>query len=369
LRPTYVEIDLSKIAFNINEIKKKVAPAKIMAVVKANAYGHGIVPVSKLALQNGASYLAVALIEEAIELRESGFTEPILVFGGEFEHQINEIIDHNLEISIFSKKFVDYVSRQPSAKNSRIKVHIKIDTGMGRVGIPWQKATDFIRDVKQIKIFEIKGVYTHFASSDEHDKTYANRQLSRFKQVLEELERNDIHIPLRHAANSGAIVDLPEAYFDIVRPGIMMYGYYPSNETSQSVSIKPAMTFKSRVSYIKEVPSGTGISYGIKHITSSPTIIATIPVGYADGYNRLLSNKGQVIINGKKFPVVGRVCMDLIMVNIGTDNSIEIGDEVILFGKQGTMEFGVYEICNIVDTIPYEVCCWISKRVPRIYKW
>jgi len=367
LRPTRVEIDLSAIDFNLQQIKKKVAPAKIMAVVKANAYGHGVLPVAKTALNSGAAYLAVALLEEGIELRESGVTAPILVFGGEIEEQLTEIFRYDLDITIISKKFAKLLSAEAVLRKQSIKIHVKVDTGMGRVGIPWQDAVEIVRDISRLPKLEIVGIYTHFATSDERDKTFAEIQLSRFQQVLDGLQKSGIQIPIKHAANSGAIIDLPGTYFDMVRPGIMMYGYYPSNETTESVPLKPAMTFKSKVSYIKEVPAGTSISYGRKYNTAFATRIATIPVGYADGYNRLLTNRGKVLINGNIYPVVGRVCMDQILADIGQQPEISVGDDVVLFGSQGRQEFSVIEICQILNTIPYEVCCWVSKRVPRIY--
>jgi alanine racemase len=368
MRPAYVEIDLSAVAHNITQIKKKIGPAKIMAVIKANAYGHGVGPIARTALNNGASYLGVSILEEGFELREQGFTEPILVFGGEIEQYLLDIFDYNLEITLFSERLCSQLTKLAKKKRKKVKVHVKVDTGMGRVGVVWEKAVSFIEMVSQLEEIDIVGIYTHFATADEKDKTYAHLQLSRFNTVLKTLEEKGINIPLIHAANSGAILDLPKSYFNLVRPGILMYGYYPSDQTTESVSLIPAMTFKSKVSFLKQVPAGTGVSYGQTYKTKAVTKIATIPVGYADGYNRLLSNKAQVVIKGKKYPVVGRVCMDLIMVDLGLDNDIDVGDEVILFGTNNDEEFSVYDICRLVDTIPYEVCCWISQRVPRIYK-
>lgn len=368
MRPTYAEIDLSAIAFNIRAIKKQVHPAQIMAVVKADAYGHGVIPVSKTSLENGAKYLGVALVEEGIELRNQGFLEPILVFGGAFDYQLEDFLKYNIDATIYTNEIARALSELAQQSNQHATVHIKVDTGMGRVGVPWEHALGFIKFVHQLKGIRLKGLYTHFATSDERDKTFTNLQFGRFKQIIQELEKINIDIPLKHAANSGAILDMPETYLNMVRPGVMMYGYYPSNETSERIAIKPAMTFKSHVSYVKEVPENFSVSYGRKFVTPKPTRIATVPVGYADGYNRLLTNKAKVTIQGKKFPVVGRVCMDLILIDIGKDQSIQIGDEVILFGRSEQNAFTVNEICQLIDTIPYEVTCWISKRVPRKYK-
>ena len=368
MRPTFAEIDLSAIAFNIRGIKNRVYPARIMAVVKADGYGHGAVQIAKTALENGASYLGVALIEEAIELRQQGIREPILIFGGAFDEQLKEFFDYNLEITIYKKDTAIKLAKIAQQLDRPIKAHIKIDTGMGRVGVPFERAVAFVEFVHKLDGVLLNGLYTHFATSDEKNKQYANFQFDRFKKIISQLEKMGVKVPLKHAANSGAILDMPETHLDMVRPGVMMYGYYPSNETTESVVIKPAMTLKSKICYIKQVPANTSVSYGRKFITEKPTRIATLPVGYADGYNRLLTNRGIVTIRGKKFPVVGRVCMDLILVDLGDNKTIQEGDEAILFGREEDNAFTVNEICSMLGTIPYEITCWISKRVPRRYK-
>lgn len=367
MRPTFAEIDLSAIAHNVKAVKNRVHPSRVMAVVKANAYGHGVAPVARTAIANGATYLGVALVEEGIELRNQGIEEPILVFGGAVKSQLKDFFTFNLEATVYSKDIALAFSQISNEFQAPVSIHVKVDTGMGRVGINWEQAVDFIEYAKELDGIEIKGIYTHFATSDERDKSYANLQFERFRKVIDQLETKNFHIPLKHAANSGAILDLPETFLDMVRPGVMMYGYYPSNETTESIELKPAMTFKSIVSFVKSVPAGACVSYGRKYFAQQPTKIVTIPVGYADGYNRLLTNKGRVTIRGKQFPVVGRVCMDLILADIGDDDSIEVGDEVILFGRPEENAFTVDEICTLIDTIPYEVTCWVSKRVPRVY--
>ena len=368
MRPTVAEIDLSAISFNIRAIREKVFPAQVMAVVKADAYGHGAVPVAKEALKSGAAYLGVALVEEGIELRDAGIQAPILIFGGALEEQLPLFVKYNLEPTIYTIECARYLSQIADNENKQIPLHVKVDTGMGRVGVPHAEAVAFVESISQLPGIEVKGLYTHFSTSDERDKSYSHLQFARFEEIIRCLKNKKIEIPLKHAANSGAILDLPETYLDMVRPGVMMYGYYPSNETTESVAIKPAMTFKTRVLHIKDVPENTSVSYGRKFITKKPTRIATLPVGYADGYNRLLTNRGQVTIRGKKFPVVGRVCMDLILIDLGDDRKVQIGDEAVLFGKREENNFTVEEYCEIVNTIPYEVTCWVSKRVPRIYK-
>jgi alanine racemase len=367
LRPTFAEIDLEAIAQNIRAIKTRVHPAQVMAVVKADGYGHGAAAVARAALENGATYLGVALAEEGIALRRQGFLEPILVFGGVFEEQLLDVLKYKLEVTVYADQLARALSKIAASFQQTARIHVKVDTGMGRVGVEWENAVKFIKQIKKLDGIDLHGLYTHFATSDERDKAYANLQFARFKEIIQQLENEQIQIPLKHAANSGAILDLPETYLDMVRPGVMMYGYYPSTETTESIPITPAMTLKSRVSYIKQVPENTSISYGRKYITSKPTKIATIPLGYADGYNRLLTNRAQVTIRGKKFPLVGRVCMDLILVDIGLNNEIQVGDEVILFGKPEANAMTIYDICKLIETIPYEVTCWISSRVPRVY--
>jgi alanine racemase len=368
MQATIAEIDLSAFKFNIEQIKKRVAPAKIMAIVKANGYGHGAVPLAHASIQAGAEYLAVALVEEGIELRENGITAPILVFSGLQEEQIDQFLDYDLEMTVYTESMARQISDRAQWWSQPARIHVKVDTGMGRVGVVPENSVELIQKIRQLSDIEIVGLYTHFATSDEKDKTYANFQLNRFKKVIAELEKKGINIPLKHAANSGAILDMPDTFFDMVRPGIMTYGWYPTDETSESVPVKPVMTFKTRVLYIKKIQSGESVSYGRKFIAARPTLVATLSVGYADGYNRLLSNRGEVLIRGKKFPVIGRVCMDLIHVDLGNDNEIQVGDEVVLFGSQGGAKVSVNEICQKLDTIPYEVCCWISDRVVRVYR-
>jgi len=366
-RATWAEINLGAIAHNLQEIKRKVAPAEIMAVIKADAYGHGLKEVARVALENNARYLGVSTVEEGVQLRKQT-TTPILVFGGFFENQIKACLEHDLELTLFDFERAGALSKQAQASGNSAKVHIKVDTGMTRVGVHWQESLDFICRVSELRYVKIVGIYTHFASADAKDKSFAKTQLQRFQKVLTELEMRNIQIPLKHTANSGAILDLPESYFDMVRPGVSIYGYYPSFEATESINLQPAMSFKSQVVAVKQVESGTKISYDSTYETVKQTKIVTVPVGYADGYNRLLSNQGEVLIRGKRYPVVGQVCMDFIMVDIGLENDVQTGDEVVLLGCQGDEEISIYEICEKLNTIPYEFTCMISSRVPRVYK-
>lgn len=367
-RPTYAEIDLSAIDKNIKNILNQTRPAAVMAVVKANGYGHGALEVSKQALESGAQYLAVAVPEEGIALRKNSISAPILVFAGLFPDQADVLVKHELEATVYTPEQLQALARA-AAKNEKTAVlHIKVDTGMGRVGVPWQNALAFIRKAQNHPHVRIQGLYTHFATSDEKDKTYAYLQLDRFQSVVEECRQAKIKIPVIHTANSGAILDIPESYFDMVRPGVMMYGYYPSPDTTESIEIHPAMTLQTQVLHIKTVPQDTYISYGRLYRTRESTRIATLPIGYADGYNRALTNKAEALIRGTRYPVVGRVCMDLIMVDVGNNNEISVGDPVVLYGQQGSETISIQDVASKLGTIPYEVTCWISNRVPRLYK-
>jgi len=368
VRPTFAEIDLAAIRHNLQAIKQRVAPAKVMAVLKANAYGHGLKAAAETALGCQVDCFGVALVEEGIKLREYKFTNPVLVFGGFFDHQVEDFLRSDLEFTLFDKGNALVLSQKAKEFGKPARVHIKVDTGMGRVGVAWQEAVDFVQQVAELSHLELVGMYTHLASSDERDKTYANVQLQRLEQVLSELTRKNISIPIKHAANSGAVLDLPNSYFDMVRVGVSMYGYYPSLETFRSLALKPAMTIKSRVIYLKEVAKDAYISYNRTYQAPQKTTIATVPIGYGDGYNRRLSNRGEVLIRGRRFPVVGRVCMDQIMIDVGLDSGIQIDDEVVLLGRQGNEEITIYEMCEKLNTIPYEVTCWVSERVPRVYR-
>ena len=366
-RPTFAEIDLRAIADNLKQVKQKVAPAKVMAVVKSDAYGHGLQAVSELAVANGASYLGVALVEEGRRLRSLGISCPVLVFGGFFEHQIEDFLRFGLDLTLFDLASAVILSQRAGQAGKLARVHIKVDTGMGRVGVHWREASAFVAKVAELRHVEIVALYTHLASSDEKDSTYARLQLDRFRAVVAKIEKQGLEIPIKHVANSGAILSLAHAHFDMVRLGVSMYGYYPSAEASRTIALKPAMVLKSRVIFKKEVDKDTYISYNRTHRTTRRTVIATVPIGYGDGYNRLLSNRGHVLIRGLRLPVVGLVCMDQIMVDLGPDSTVEIGDEVVLLGPQGNDEISMDELCKKLDTIPYEISCRISERVARVH--
>jgi len=368
-RPVWVEVDLENIKFNLNQVKKNIPEdTKIMAVVKADAYGHGVIPVAKAVLEGGADRLAVALPEEGKELRENDFKLPIQILGEVLPNQIPILVENDLIPTISKLDTVQKLNELAEKKDIIKKVHVKIDTGMGRIGVFPDDAINFIKKVDSYDNIDIEGIMTHFAKADEEDKSYTYKQWERFQSVIDKLKEIDIKIPIKQAANSATIIDLPEFSLNMVRPGIMMYGLRPSHEVDESFKLKPALSWKAKIVYLKEVPSGTGISYGTTYVTKRKAKIATIPMGYADGFSRLLSNKGEVLINGKRAPIRGRVCMDQFMVDVTDIDNVNIGDELVLIGKQGNDELTATEMADLIGTINYEITCDITKRVPRVYK-
>lgn len=368
MRPTWAEIDLSAIAHNVREIRRVTHPrAEIMAVVKANAYGHGVLPVAATALANGANSLAVAIPEEGALLREHGISAPILILGLTLPEQAEEVVRFNLMPAVATWESALALSRAACLAGRPVNIFVKLDTGMHRIGLQHHEAVSFIKRLLTLKGVVLQGLFTHYSMSDMRDKDYTFQQFSCFQQIVEDLYSQGIHVPLKSTANSAAVIDLPDTHRDIVRPGIILYGLAPSDEVGAGLSLIPAMQFKTRVIYVKKVPSGSKISYGGTHTTVQETVIATLPVGYADGYNRLLSNQGEVLIQGTRCPVVGRVCMDQITVDVTHLPSVSLGEEAVLFGKQGQAEITIDEIADKLHTINYEIVCAVSGRVPRIY--
>ncbi len=366
-RPTIAEIDLSAIRDNISAIRRRVGRrVKIMPAVKADAYGHGAVEVSRACLKAGADVLCVACTEEGIELREAGIEAPILILGYSVEAAAEDIVRYDLISPLCDWHFADALIEAAEAQMKRVSAHVEIDTGMGRLGVQPDEAVDFISRVSSSPLLSIAGIFTHFPCSDEADRTYTLRQIEIFKSILQRLEQKRIKIPIAHASNSGGILGYPDADFDAVRPGIMIYGYYPSSETPKSIPIRPALCLKTRIVFLRDAEAGTTISYGRTHTLKRKSKIATLPIGYADGYNRLLSNKGEACVRGVRVPVVGRVCMDQIMIDVTDVPDVKLGDEVILYGG-GYDYLSVDEIASKLNTIPYEVLCAIGRRVPRVY--
>ncbi|ORJ57125.1 alanine racemase [Geothermobacter hydrogeniphilus] len=375
----WAEIDLQAIAHNLGEIRRLVAPqTEIMAVVKADGYGHGALQVARTALEHGATRLAVARGDEALSLREAGIDAPILVFGGVPAGQLQRLIGYDLTFTIFSRTMAETLSAAALQAGRALSVHLKVDTGMGRLGFnrdplalddrPERRIQREILAVAAMPGLELEGIYTHFASADASDKTFAHWQFRLFMELLEMLSRDGLHFPLRHAANSAAILDLPDAHLDLVRAGIMLYGLSPTSDRGRpDIDLRPAMQFKTRISQIKEVPAGFPVSYGSSYRTMQSTRLATVSVGYADGLNRLLSSRVNMLVKGVRVPVVGRICMDQSVLDVGAVPGVRCGDEVVVFGRQGAAELPVGELAALLDTINYEIVSTLTARVPRIY--
>lgn len=367
--PAWAEIDLGAIAHNIREIRSATSPdAKIMAVVKANGYGHGSVEVSRTALANGASWLGVARVAEGVALREAGIGAPVLVMGYTTPEQAEDAVRYDLSQAVYTTAMAEMMTVAARTSGRKAKVHVKVDTGMGRLGWRGPTTVPEILALAKISNLEIEGVFSHFAAADAADKSYTVKQFERFLEGLAELRKNGLEVPLRHIANSAAIIDLPETHLDLVRAGIALYGLYPSDEVDKTrVELRPAMSFKARVALVKEVPAGSSVSYGCTFTTGRRSVIATLPAGYADGYPRLLSSRGEALLHGQRAPVVGRVCMDQLMVDVSHIPGVKIGDEAVLFGRQGEGEITADEVASKLGTINYEVVCLVSGRVPRVF--
>ncbi|MEE4264965.1 MAG: alanine racemase [Desulfobacteraceae bacterium] len=379
---TWAEIDLNAYAHNITELKRITRKgARLMAVVKANGYGHGAVEVAREALENGARYLGVARINEAVQLRTAGLDAPILIFGYTPPDLAETLIKYDLTQTVYSIAAASTLSELAGRQGKKINIHIKVDSGMGRLGLVLKDPTPgnpvdrpALNPVQQALAISrlpglaVEGLLTHFATADSTDKSYANRQLEKFLDFVDRLRQEGLEPPIKHAANSGALIGLPESHLDMVRPGIATYGLYPSGEVNKSkVDLRPVMTLKSRIIQLKKVPAGFNISYGITYQTSKPTIIATVPIGYADGFNRLLSNRGHMLVHGQKVPIVGRVCMDLTMLDVGRVPDAAIENEVVVFGPHQNESVTADDMASKLNTINYEIVSTITARVPRIY--
>ncbi len=371
MRSTFAEINLSNLNYNYLSIRRSINGKKVMAVVKADAYGHGVEQVTRSLNSLGndkPDYYAVAFPEEAVELRGLKVDQPILVFDPANKEQAELFFKYDLIPTVFTELHLKTLlnAKKRLSFHDKIKVHIKIDTGMNRLGIDAVNAINFIKKVSSSKYFIIDGIYTHFATSDEKDKIFANSQLKKFKNILKYLDMSKINYGLAHAANSGAILNMLDSYLDMVRPGILLYGYYPSMEVPKTIMSKPVMSLISKVSSVKKIMKDDTVSYGRKFKAAKNTKIISVAIGYADGFNRNLSNFARAIINGKMFMQIGTVTMDRIMFDIGSSN-INIGDKVILLGKVGKIKIDAWDWAQILGTIPYEIICGIGKRVPRTY--
>ena len=365
----YGIINLDALASNFAAIQQRVGSAKVMAIVKANAYGHGLVACSRFLQQQGANYFGVAFIEEAIELRNAGITIPILVLGGVVQEQISLFLDYDIEIMASSIDKLLAIDACAGRYGKKAKVHLKIDTGLGRIGVRYTNSEQFFLTAVSLLSIEIVGVASHFATADScrpQDVAYMHEQCSRFEQATEFFTDHGLSMPLRHIANSGAIMQLPESYFDMVRPGIMMFGVYPSSWMSTFIKIKPVMSLYARVVYFKVLLKDQAVSYGLTWKTEKDTRVITLPVGYGDGYPRSLSNKGYVLMQGKKYPIIGNICMDQMMVNIGNAQAY-CGDEVVLIGTSGGQEITINSLVDLYGGSPYEFLVLLNSRIIKRY--
>jgi len=381
---TWAEVDLDAIAHNARELKKRVGDrTELMAVVKANAYGHGAVPVARTALGNGASRLAVNRVLEGVELRQAGLTAPILILGYSLPGEAETIVRWDLTPTVTTVEGALALSAMSDRQGKVIPIHVKVDTGMGRFGLLSDEVVAFVRRIAELPGLKLEGLFTHFAVADSADKTYTRRQFSLYMGAVEQLEAAGFAVPLKHVANSAAALDLPEMHLDMVRCGIALYGLRPSDEVEPAIPLKPAMALKSRVARVRTLPPGSSISYGCTYTTTRPTPVALVPVGYGDGCHRILSNKGSVLIGGKRAPIVGRVCMDQFVADVtghfdpltgsgqalirASIEGVRQDDEVVVFGRQGNEEISAEEVAALAGTINYEVVTSILPRVTRVY--
>jgi alanine racemase len=366
-RPTYLEVNLTRLKKNLENIQAHVKPAKVMAVLKANAYGHGVDGVAPF-LAPFADYIGVALVEEGIHLRELGITKPILVMGGSLPYQVPLFIENDLILAASSIELLEAAEDAARSAKKKFKVHLKIDTGMERIGVHDYESQPFLEKSLACSHLEVEGIFSHFANSEAPDLNHAKLQLERFLDVLFFYEKHSIPQPsLRHMANSAAILQFPESHLDLVRPGVMLYGIYPGREVDRTVEVKPALTWYSKVAYSKITQPGRPVSYGSLWQPNSPTRIVTIPCGYADGYFRGMTNRAKVIVNEKKYKQVGRICMDQFMVDL-EDNQAQVGDEVVLLGElESGARITAEDLADWAGTNEYEVMTNISSRVPRVF--
>lgn len=371
-RSTYAEIHLDSFRHNLLAVRNALSSdVKILAVVKADAYGHGAVACAKVAANAGADYLGVGILEEGAELRKNGITLPILVLGGIFQNEIKDLIHYNLSTILSDPNLANALSQEAGKEGKTVGVHIKIDTGMGRLGI---LPEDFNPGhMRQYKNLRIEAIFTHFSSADEDDPGYTLLQLSRFNSILSQLKTAGVSAQFTHCANSAALLKFPQSWFNMVRPGLILYGALPSPSLKpysvlhDDVRLQPVMQLKSRIIQINRIPKGHYLSYGRNHMTQRDSLIATLPVGYADGLTRRLSGKMSVLVNGKKMPQVGNICMDMCLVDVTELPSVQVGDEAVIFGRQKDEVITVEEVAEQCGTLPYEILCAVSKRVPRVY--
>lgn len=367
----YARIDMDAIVYNMNEMRKNVNKStKFMVVIKADGYGHGAVPIA--AMLEPEEYIwgfAVATLDEAVVLRIEGIKKPILVLGCIFPDQYREMLDYDIRMNVYTEEMAASISKMAIEENKTAYLHIKLDTGMGRLGFSiMEESVEAIKRISNMPMVCMEGIFTHFATADEVDKTFTKHQISEYNWMVQRLEAEHITFPFGHCSNSAAIIDVPEANFDIVRAGISTYGLYPSEDVcKKNVELKPAMALKSHIAFVKEIEAGTPVSYGSTFVAPGKMKIATIPVGYADGYPRSLSNCGYVLIKGKRANIIGRICMDQFMVDVTGIEDAKFGDKVTLIGKDGNEYLPVEKLSELSGRFNYEFVCDLGKRIPRVY--
>lgn len=363
-RPTWAQVNLDNLSHNFFQIKKLLAPStKIMVTVKADAYGHGLIPVSKRLLSSGVDFLGAASIDEGIKLREAGIKLPVLIMGIVLKKDLAPVFKYGLTATVCDEELATALNNKARALDKHANVHIKVDTGMGRIGVLPQDAEGLVKNISKLKYLRIEGLFTHFACAD-RSKEFTCHQLDLFNLLIRKLKKSGIDIPLTHAANSMGIIDYKMSHLNMVRPGLIIYGLYPKENLK--INLKPVLSLKTKVVFVKKLPKGSGISYGHEYITKKDTTVVTLPIGYGDGYPRNLSNRAPVLIRGRRFKISGRICMDQVMVDIGSF-PVKVGDEVVLIGAQGENKITAEELANLSATIPYEIVCGLGSRIPRAY--
>jgi len=370
IRAAWAEVDLDALAHNMREVRRLAdKDALVTAVIKADGYGHGAKKIAQTLLDNGTDRFAIAVLDEGIELREAGLKVPILILGFTDKERAEEIISHSLEQTVYSWDLAEALSEEAVKQGKTAKIHVKIDTGMGRIGLqPDKDSVQLIKRISKLPNLVIEGIFTHFAVADAADKAYTKGQYEKFNWICQELSKENIKINFKYCGNSATIIDLPDMHMNMVRAGIMLYGLKPSEEVMlDKLELKQVMSLKVRITHVKDIEAGQSVSYGRKFIAEKKSRIASMPIGYADGYTRMLSGKAEALVKGIRVPVVGRICMDQCMIDVTGIEDVKVGDEVVLFGKQGDGFIHIDELAEKLGTINYEIVCMISKRIPRVY--
>ena len=368
-RPVWAEINLDNLAHNMREVRRITNKnSKITAVIKADGYGHGAIAIAETLLENGADRFAVATLSEAIQVKTSFPNTEVMILGYTPKNLATDVIENNIIQTIYTLEQAIEFSKIATKLNKKIVIHIKLDTGMNRLGMVFEdKTIDRILKMSKLDNLIIEGIYTHFAAADEIDKSYTKQQVEKYNYIIDALEKKGLKIPIKHVSNSAAIIDLPEYNFDMVRAGIMLYGLYPSSNVNQTiVQLKEVMCLKAKISFVKIIEANCGVSYGLKYKSKKEMLIATLPIGYADGYTRMLSEKAQVMVHKHKVPVIGNICMDQCLIDV-SDLNVKMGDEVVLFGGNDSNGVSITSVADLLHTINYEIVCMIDKRVPRVY--